>query len=654
MGWGWESPSQSSALMIIATAGHIDHGKTLLVKALTGTDADRLPEEKRRGMTIDLGFAYHRLADGTVLGFVDVPGHERFIGNMLAGVTGIDYALLVVAADDGPMPQTREHLAILDLLGVRHGMVALSKIDRVEPARVTEVATAITNLLASTSLADAPIFPVSAITGDGVEALAAHLSEVAGEASERAANGNFRLAIDRAFTVAGAGLVVTGTVFTGRVEVGEHIYLAESGQTARVRGIHANNQEAERGVTGQRCAINLAGIDKEIVRRGDWLVSSSDLRPVRKIDTDFLVLATEVRPLRHWTPVHVHLAAADVTGRVAILGADQVEPNTTGRAQLVLDHPIGAVARDRFIIRDQSAQRTLGGGHVVDIFPPTRGRARPDRLAMLDALDTDDDSAALSGALEVASAGLDLQRFAIARNLTGDELTVAIEPSKAVVIGPARSRLAFTQAAWQSLSDDTLAALDKFHAQHADRLGPSVAQLRRSLGRHVAEEAFAGLVDALTADKTIASDGMLLHRPSQKPVLAPEDEKLWVEILPLLSETPHQPPVVHDLAGEIGAAPDKVARTLRRAAALGLVVQASKNRFFESAALAGLATVFEDVAREEADGVGPGAFRDRAGMGRNLAIEVLEFFDRAGLSRREGNVRRQIRPAREVFPRAEG
>ena len=240
------------------------------------------------------------------------------------------------------------------------------------------------------------------------------------------------------------------------------------------------------------------------------------------------------------------------------------------------------------------------------------------------------------------------------RNLTGDELTAAIKSSEPVVIGPAQSRLAFTKTAWQTLRDDTLAALDKFHAQHADRLGPSVAQLRRSLGRHVAEEAFAGLVDALTADKTIASDGMLLHRPSQKPVLAPEDEKLWVEILPLLSETPHQPPVVHDLAGEIGVPPDRIARTLRRAAALGLVVQASKNRFFESSALATLATIFEDVAQETTDGVAPGAFRDRAGMGRNLAIEVLEFFDRAGLSRREGNVRHLIRPAREVFPAAEG
>ncbi len=640
--------------MIVATAGHIDHGKTLLVKALTGTDADRLPEEKQRGMTIDLGFAYHRLADGAVLGFVDVPGHERFIGNMLAGVTGIDYALLVVAADDGPMPQTREHLAILDLLGVRHGMVALTKIDRVETARVAEVTTAITNLLAPTTLANPPIFPVSAVTGDGVEALAAHLSAVAADASDRPASGNFRLAIDRAFTVAGAGLVATGTVFSGHLEVGSHVFLAGSGQSARVRGIHANNQEAGRGVTGQRCAINLAGIDKAIVRRGDWLVSSPDLRPVRKIDTNLLVLATEVRPLRHWTPVHVHLGAADMTGRVAILGADQIAPGGNGRAQLVLDQPIGAVARDRFIIRDQSAQRTVGGGHVIDIFPPARGRARPERLAMLDALDTDDDGLAFAGALNAAGAGLDQQRFAVARNLTGDELAAVIGLSDAVVIGPARSRLAFTPAAWQALRDDTLAALDRFHAQHSDRLGPSVAQLRRSLGRHVAEESFAGMVDALTADGTVASDGMLLHRPSQKPVLAPEDEKLWVEILPLLRETPHQPPVVHELASEVGVPPERIARTLRRAAALGLVVQASKNRFFESGALAALATIFEHVAREEADGVRPSAFRDRAGMGRNLAIEVLEFFDRAGLSRREGNVRRLIRPAREVFPAADG
>jgi selenocysteine-specific elongation factor len=636
--------------MIVATAGHIDHGKTMLVKALTGIDADRLPEEKQRGMTIDLGFAYHTLADSTVLGFVDVPGHERFIGNMLAGVTGIDYALLVVAADDGPMPQTREHLAILDLLGVRHSMVALTKIDRVEADRVADVTAAITNILAPTTLAKAPIFPVSAITGNGVEALAAHLSSIATDASDRPVHGNFRLAIDRSFTVAGAGLVVTGTVFTGSVGVGTHLFLAESGQSARVRGIHANNQKSSMGLTGQRCAVNLAGIGKKIVRRGDWLVSSVDLRPVHKIDTNLHVLATEVRPLRHWTPVHVHLGAADVTGRVAILDADQIAPSTNARVQLVLDQPIGAVTCDRFIIRDQSAQRTIGGGYVVDIFPPTRGRARPERLAMLNALDTGDNEQALSGALVAAPTGLDLQRFAVARNLTSDELAAVIVPSGAVVVGPAGSRLAYTTAAWQSLRNDTLAALDRYHVQHTDRLGPSVAQLRRGLGRHIAEQAFTGLVDALTADGTVASNGMLLHRPNQKPALAPKDEKLWVEIAPLLSESPYQPPVVHDLAREAGMSPEQIAHTLRRAAALGLVVQASKNRFFESGALASLAMVFEEMAQDAADGVSPGAFRDRAGMGRNLAIEVLEFFDRAGLSRREGNVRRLIRPAREVFP----
>jgi selenocysteine-specific elongation factor len=261
---------------------------------------------------------------------------------------------------------------------------------------------------------------------------------------------------------------------------------------------------------------------------------------------------------------------------------------------------------------------------------------------------------ALAGALEAAPTGLDLNRFRIARNLTDDELAAVVGPSNAVVVGPAQARLGFTKAAWASLRDDTLAALDRYHAQYTDRLGPSVAQLRRSLGRHVLEDAFTGLIDALTADGTVASDGMLLHRPDQKATLAPDDQKLWDMIAPLLSETPHQPPVVHDLAREVGISPDQVARTLRRAAALGLVVQASKNRFFESSALATLATVFEDVAREAADGVSPGAFRDRAGMGRNLAIEVLEFFDRAGLSRREGNVRRLLRPAREVFPAGEG
>ena len=342
--------------MIVATAGHVDHGKTSLVRALTGIDTDRLPEEKQRNLTIDLGFAYVPLEDGGVLGFVDVPGHERFIRNMLCGVAAVDYALVVVAADDGVMPQTEEHLAILDLLGVEAGAVAITKTDRVDPGRVDEVAEEVELYLDETRLAGAACFPVSSVDGSGMDALKAHLESVAHTVRRRPAGGHFRLAVDRAFTVVGAGLVVTGTAFSGSVSVDDRLLLSPARIPVRVRGIHAQDRKAERGRAGERLALNIVGqsLGRDDVARGDWVVEEAAHLPARRIDATVRILSDETRPVAHWTPVHVHLAAADVTGRLALLEARSLAPGESGLAQLVLDRPIGAMHGDRFVLRDQS------------------------------------------------------------------------------------------------------------------------------------------------------------------------------------------------------------------------------------------------------------------------------------------------------------
>ncbi|MBT5810200.1 MAG: selenocysteine-specific translation elongation factor, partial [Rhodospirillaceae bacterium] len=406
--------------MIIATAGHIDHGKTSLVKALTGVDADRLPEEQKRGLTIDLGFAYEPLDDDLVLGFVDVPGHEKFVRNMLAGVGAIDFALLIVAADDGPMPQTMEHLAILDLLGVSVGAVALTKIDRVDDARRAEAAEEVAQILEGTSLSGAPVFPVSGITGDGVPELKAHLAAAARSVQHRSGAGNFRLAIDRAFTITGSGLVVTGTVYAGQAAVGDRLTLTPHGIEVRVRAIHAQNRDAKSGLAGERCALNIAGADltREMVSRGDWIVGETAHAPSDRFDARVRVLPSEDRPLRHWTPVHLHLGAEDVGARVATLEGRAIPVGETGLVQIVLDKPIGALHGDRFILRDQSARRTVGGGMVIDPFSPARGRAKPERLAMVRGLEQQDPAAALEAVLEHSPGGVDLNRFAVGRNLT--------------------------------------------------------------------------------------------------------------------------------------------------------------------------------------------------------------------------------------------
>jgi selenocysteine-specific elongation factor len=618
------------------------------VKVLTGIDADRLPEEKKRGMTLDLGFAYTDLANGARLGFIDVPGHERLVHNMLAGVTGIDCALLVVAADDGPMPQTREHLAILDILGVSRGLVALTKIDRVPEDRVHEVEDEIAAMLADSSLASAPIFPVSAVTNTGIDALSAKITALSEDVQNKAEGGHFRLAVDRVFTVAGAGLVVTGTAFSGQVNREDRLWIAGFDTQARVRGIHANNAESETGRAGDRLAINLAGIDKGDIARGDWLVADPGLRLYKKLDVRLRVVADARRPLRHWTPVHMHLGAKNVTGRVAVLGADAIEPGESALAQLVLDEAVGACAHDRFVIRDQSAQITLGGGHVIDLFPPRRGRARADRLAMLDALDTEDHVQALSGALALADTGLNLTAFLATRNLNEAEAATALGAAKAVLAGDGEDRMALSSSAWEARRTEFLGALDSFHSANPDRLGPATAQLRRSVGRFVPETLLNALVSATVADGTIASDGMLLHRPDHQPGLTGDDAKHWAALLPLLEETPGTPPVVHDLASETGLTVGAVMKTMRQAVRMGMAVQIAGNRFFVPAALRAHGEVF--VRMIAADGtVGVSDFRKEAGIGRNLAVEVLEYFDRIKLSQRDGNIRRQVKSLEEIF-----
>ena len=367
------------------------------MRALTGVDTDRLPEERKRGLTIDLGFAYQDLGKGHTLWFVDVPGHERFVRNMLAGVAAIDFGLLIVAVDDGPMPQTREHLAILDLLGIGQVSVALTKIDKVDEQRVAEVARAVEDLLDGSNFAGAPVFPISALTNAGMDALRQHLRQAAETQRLRAANGNFRLAVDRSFTVSGAGLVVTGAVFSGKISVGNRVLLSRPGVEARVRTIYAQNLPSQEGRAGQRCAINLAGADlkKADIHRGDWLVAPSLTATTRRFDARLRVLPSEVQALAHWTPVHVHLGAASLTGRIAVLEDRSIAPAAQGLVQILLDQATSTVHGDRFVLRDQSARRTIAGGTIIDPLSPARGRARPARIAFLKTMETRDTAQAL-------------------------------------------------------------------------------------------------------------------------------------------------------------------------------------------------------------------------------------------------------------------
>lgn len=616
--------------MIIGTAGHIDHGKTALVQALTGVDTDRLNEEKARGITIELGYAYQPLPDGEVLGFIDVPGHERLIHTMLAGAAGIDFLLLVVAADDGVMPQTREHLEIIDLLGIARGAVALTKIDRCEPARVDAVEAEIAALLATTHLAGAPLFRVSSITGTGIDALRAHLHAAALRFPPRREQGHFRLAVDRSFTLHGTGTVVTGTVFAGSVRVGEELALAPSGRRLRLRGLHAQNRPAETGRVGQRCALNLAGVEKDAVARGDWIVSPLLAIPVERFDARLTLSPRAPQPLRHWSPVHLHLGAAHVMAHLVLLQGETLAPGDSAFVQVVLDRPIGALHGDRFIVRDAEARQTLGGGRVLDLFAPARKRRTPERHGELTTLECEIPSERLKRLLEQSAWGLDLDRLQAAWNTP--ELAEHLPPDcRRVSIGSRTHAVA--QSTWQALAQSLLEGLADYHARSPEELGPDAGRARRLWMPRLPQPIFTALVADLIAQGALTRTGAWLHRPEHVLTLTPREQAVAERILPLLRETPLDPPWVRDLAKRLDLAEADVRLLLRKMGGQGLLFQVVRDLFFVPEALERLAEILRALDAETGE-IRAADFRDRTGLGRKRAIQILEYFDRIGLTRR--------------------
>ncbi len=633
--------------MIVGTAGHVDHGKTALVRALTGTDTDRLPEEKRRGITIDLGFAYLP-STGSTIGFVDVPGHERFVGTMVAGATGIDLLMLVVAADDGVMPQTREHLAIVDLLGLGRGLVVMSKADLADAERRHAVEREIRAALAGTALADAPILPVSTVTGEGVAALRAALAAESLAGAERNRAGRFRLAVDRSFVLAGAGTVVTGTVLSGAVGVGDRVLLSPGGTPARVRSIHAQNRAAETGRAGERCALNLAGVERAAAARGDMALDPSLHSPTDRIDVRLRVLSGEPRPVATWLPVRLHHAACDVAARLVPLSAEGIAPGQGGSAQLVLERPIAAAAGDRFVLRDTSARRTIGGGTMLDLRPPARKRRTPERLAQLDALAEANPERAVARLLAVQPYYLDLTAFCRDRALAAGAADAIAERLGLVPLRVGDAAVVLSAARWAEYEAALVGAVAAFHAENPDLQGLGAERLRLMLEPRLPRPVFVAALARLVAAGDIAAEGSWVRRPDHVARLSTDDEALWTRIAPHLArrEERFRPPRVRDVAGALGAAETEVRRVCRLVARSGRIDQVAPDHFFTRDAVAEMAGIVADLSLgPELSVGGPGEFtaaqfRDRVENGRKVAIQILEFFDRLGLTIRRGDLRR--------------
>ncbi|MCA0301160.1 MAG: selenocysteine-specific translation elongation factor [Proteobacteria bacterium] len=619
--------------MIVGTAGHIDHGKTALVKALTGVDADRLKEEKARGITIDLGYAYSDLGDGRQLGFVDVPGHERFVHNMLAGATGIDAALLIVSAAEGIKPQTVEHLQIMDLLGLDRGIVALTKADLVDDDQLLERMAEVETLLSGTALGGAEIVPVSAVTGRGIDELKERLLAL-GE-SGKGATGFARLAVDRSFVLPGAGVVVTGTIHAGEIRVDDRLLLTPSGLEARVRSLHAQNRPAEIGRAGERCALNLAGprLSKDAVKRGDWVVGPELHAPTDRLDVRLTLLASEGQPLKHWSPVHVHLGSAHVMGRVALLQGDTLPAGGSSLAQLVLEEKVGALSGDRVILRDPSATRTIAGAAVIDPFGPPRNRRSERRIAELGAL-AEPDETVLSKLLGLETAHVDLARFGLARNLRPVDVDALLEAA-----GGARLEgygfLADTLAAARADIVDTLKA---HHEEKPDAPGLQPERLRLTLKRRWPPAVFKVLLDQEIKAKKVTVDGAFLRLPGHSLKLGARDEEVWRKIHAELTRERFRPPRVRDFATAYNVPETDMRRLLQRLGKVGRVVEVAPDQYFLRPVVAEMIAIAHAFGREFT----AAEFRDKLDNGRKVAILILEFFDRHGITVRRGDLRRTV------------
>ena len=614
---------------VIGTAGHIDHGKTALVKALTGVDTDRWEEEKRRGITIDLGFAPLALGDAIQASLVDVPGHEGFVRNMLAGATGIDVALLVIAADEGIMPQTEEHLAIVELLGVRRGIPVLTKRDLVDAEWLDLVRSEVSTRLGTSRVRWEPAVATSVLSGEGLDDLRDALRRVAGDLVERPADDLFRLPIDRVFTVAGAGTVVTGSTWSGSVAVGEAVQLLPLGREARVRSIEVHGETAERAVPGRRTALALVGVDKSELARGHVAVTGSGWRATTLVDVAVELLPAARKPLASRTRVRVHLGTAEVLARAVQTAA--IAPGQRGVARLVLEAPVVARSGDRFVLRSFSPVTTIGGGVVLDPFAPPRTRLRRRRVA------AEQSPAARLGVLaaEAGLTGLAADSLAVRLGVSPARVTAVIAEAGDTVLTAAET-VVDRQAV---LAEATRLAevVRRYHEEHPLDPGMSLQALRAAVGTPAPPSAVTDAVLELAVKSgKLEVAGSVARQPRWRPALDARATDASEKLARRLADARWQVPTVAELEREFPGFP--VRALLSHFARTGTVEPIDAERYAAKGALAEFRAALE-AALAELGSATPAELRDRFGLTRKYLIPVLEWADRRGVTRRAGDAR---------------
>jgi selenocysteine-specific elongation factor len=633
--------------LILGTAGHIDHGKTTLIKALTGIDCDRLPEEKARGITIDIGFAYLDLGEYR-LGIVDVPGHERFVRNMLAGATGIDLALLVVAADDSVMPQTREHLAILELLGVRYGLIALTKVDLVDQITREVVALEVRELLRGTFLQDAPIIPTSTVTGEGLQDLRIQLRRLCEQVEVPAEEQWFRLPIDRAFVVQGHGTVVTGSVPSGRLQPGEELEWHRGGgivERVRVRVLTNHGQPVPEVRRGQRAGLNLAGVPHDAVHRGQELFTPGYLQPSRLLSVRVQAAELYPRGLRHRLPVHLHIGTAELMGTLALLDADVLMPGQRGLAQIFLQEAITAVWGQPFVIRDAAARHTLGGGRVLQPVARKIRRRHVDMIEQLEQLESSDPATRMAAVAWFCgfrgAVRADFIRGAGVAPSAADQLLQQLQQTGVLIAlhlpAPRQPVL------WHHLRVQEAEQRIVSHVQFLHQQQPLLTSLDRQ--KIVAQLSYLGdadlvhtLIERLLAAGQLVGDSQRIAHAEFKPRLSANQRKLKERIVAAHRAAPFQPPEPKDFAAQAGGHAHALKEIYEVAVAEGSLVHICDQLYLATEAEAEMRRRI--VQRLQCgNGITVAEVRDLLGTTRKFAVPLCEYLDRIGLTRREGDLR---------------
>lgn len=607
--------------MIIVTSGHVDHGKTALLQALTGTDTTHLPEEKKRGMTIDLGYAYLPLAD-KILGFIDVPGHEKFLANMLAGLGGIHYAMLIVAADEGIQPQTEEHLAILRLLQMEQIIIVITKADRANSAKIEHLQQQIQQNYPF--LTDSVFFVTSAKTGQGIGELRDYLSVLPNLADT---DKPFRYAIDRIFSVKGAGTVVTGTAFIGKVQIDDTLFLSNGGKV-RVKNIHAQNQQSDGGLAGQRLALNIStDFDRTLITRGDWLFAQQPPQPTERITLQL----TAEQMLAESQPVHIYHAAAHCVGKLNVLTAKAVSPSQQAYAELILDKPLFLVHGDKLILRSGDNKQLLAGAQVLEINSPKRHKRSEVRLNFLQHLQQAKNIAERLD-LYLQSQAVAVSDLLWTEQLFEFQLNEIITQNKQVRF----QDWCFNHDYQAQTTSRIVTALSDYHALHADQLGVGKARLYRIVAPNQPEKLIYHFIDELLAQGKLQQTRGWLHLPEHKIRFSAEEQALWQQVLAEFEQQNGQALWVRDLATGLSREESEMRNFLYKAGKLGYLTAVVKDRFFLTENIYGYARLVKKILLEQGS-ISVNQLRDELQFGRKLTVQLTEYFDRCGFLRRKGN-----------------